>query len=718
MDAPIDGHPTAGQPPDLDRTGGSGARRRERRTARGIGTQDSAEARKRAFARARRNTSFVRILRRLMPIGAIALVVVYVGSAFRNFEFTSGLPALPIPQITTKDLTMNNPRYSGFTNDGGSYDVAAKTARQDFSKKNRIELAGITGTLTDASKVVTKLKADTGVFATQTSVLDLAGNIAVVATNGMAADLSQARIDTKAGTITSTEPVRVQMNENRIDAKTLEVQQKKKTAVFRGDVVATLNPQQDNQPTTEAKPKAGDATALGQMMGQQSGPVTVTSERLNVDDGAGQAAFVGSVVARQGDAEMQTAQLDIAYGDDGKTNAGAQRAAPGFGGQGNVKTITAPGAVTITRGAGQTVTARQALFQVKDQTALLSGDVRLVNGPGQTATGDQVAFDAQSNRAVLSGNVVLSGGPDQRAIAKRAEFDTASDVAVLTGDVVVSQGKNILRGGSLFVDRKAGITRMTTPPGTGSTPGRISADLAPQGKPKGAKKRSKSAGSGAGGLASFQTDPNAPVSIEAARLDVDDAKNAAIFRGNVIAKQGGFSLKTAALKAIYTGSAALGDPGAPLGSVSPSKNKSASDQAQTQIKTIRADGDVVVSSVGGQKATGDWATFDLQKNMVTVGGDVLLSQGKTVVRGTQLTIDMASGRSRITTQSAGAAGGWSTEQPPSAIVKAPDGGTVRSGFGMRGGRPSLMLYPQDLQSRKKGAKDAAGSAWKALTKPQ
>ncbi|MEO1205285.1 MAG: LPS export ABC transporter periplasmic protein LptC [Pseudomonadota bacterium] len=757
MDAPTDGHASAGPPAVPDRTGGSGARRSARHrdpsgahglgnvapeqvasghvtSGRGLGVQTTPLERKRAFARARWNTRLVRLLRRLIPVGTVGLVVVYVGSAFQNFEFTSNLPTLSIPQITSEDLTMNNPRYSGFTKDGGSYDVTAKTARQDFSDTNRIELAGITGTMTDANKVITKLQAERGVFATQASVLDLAGQITVVATNGLAANLTQAQINTKAGTINSDEPVRVQMNDNRIDAKSLRVDQKKKTAQFRGDVVATLNPKQDDAPSRSAGDTAKPATALGQMMGEQNGPVTVTSETLDVDDAAGEAAFVGNVIARQGDAELSTAKLDIAYGDEGGADGGSASnfggrtsgsqalGGPGIGGTGNVSTITAPGPVRVVRGAGQEVTAQRAVFQVKEQTALFSGNVQLSNGPGQTGSGDEVAFDARTNVAVLSGGVVLSGGPNQQARARRAEFNTANDQALLSGDVIVAQGQNVLTGGALFVDRAAGITRMTSPPGSSATPGRIAATLVPQGKPKSGSQSAKPKSEGAGGLATFRTDPNAPVSIEARQLDVNDTAKTAVFKGNVIAKQGGFTLKTAALKAVYTGSAALGDPGAPLGTLQPDKSGSTQKDAPTQVKTIRADGDVVVSSTGGQKATGDWATFDLEKNMVTVGGDVLLSQGKTVVRGTQLSIDMASGRSRITTQTSGAAGGWSTNKQSSEIVAAPDGGTVRSGFGMRGGRPSLTLYPQDLQSRRKKiedtARDAAGGAWRARTQPE
>ncbi len=56
---------------------------------------------------------------------------------------------------------------------------------------------------------------------------------------------------------------------------------------------------------------------------------------------------------------------------------------------------------------------------------------------------------------------------------------------------------------------------------------------------------------------------------------------------------------------------------------------------------------MIVTSKNGQDATGDWADFDVKANKVTLGGDVVLTQDKNVVRGTRLVIDMTTGQSMI-----------------------------------------------------------------------
>ena len=65
---------------------------------------------------------------------------------------------------------------------------------------------------------------------------------------------------------------------------------------------------------------------------------------------------------------------------------------------------------------------------------------------------------------------------------------------------------------------------------------------------------------------------------------------------------------------------------------------------------IKAKTKVQITSKDDQSATGDWADFDPKANMATLGGNVVLKQGKNVVRGTKLVIDMTTGESVIKTE--------------------------------------------------------------------
>jgi lipopolysaccharide export system protein LptA len=116
---------------------------------------------------------------------------------------------------------------------------------------------------------------------------------------------------------------------------------------------------------------------------------------------------------------------------------------------------------------------------------------------------------------------------------------------------------------------------------------------------------------------------NAPVDVDADRIEVQDRADRAIFSGNVKVRQGGLSLDAARLTVAY--SRAGGGP---------------------QIQRIDASGGVSVRSAS-ESATGSFAIYDLNRRLITMIGGVTLNQGANVVRGGRLVIDLNSGRSVI-----------------------------------------------------------------------
>jgi lipopolysaccharide export system protein LptA len=210
-------------------------------------------------------------------------------------------------------------------------------------------------------------------------------------------------------------------------------------------------------------------------------------------------------------------------------------------------------------------------------------------------------------------------------------------------------------------------------------------------------------------MLSFKTDPTAPVDVEADRLDVADARQLAVFKGDVRASQGKFTINSAELHAYYKGSAGLADV---TRSDGPAKGGAAQ---KTELTRIEAKKNVIVTSERGQTATGDWAEFDAKANKVLVGGDVVVTQGQNMVRGTRLVIDMTSGESKIDTAPAKtvaqpSGGGWTTEAPAAgdATPESP-------------GRASAVFYPKQMKGDRagKGAPDESGKAttnsWPAET---
>jgi lipopolysaccharide transport protein LptA len=155
--------------------------------------------------------------------------------------------------------------------------------------------------------------------------------------------------------------------------------------------------------------------------------------------------------------------------------------------------------------------------------------------------------------------VEIVQGVDRRATADAADFDIKADTALMTGNVQVMQGKNQMRGRRMLIDRKAGRMKLEAPAAAGLPAGRIAATFYQQqgeAKPGASPKPKPEAGEG-GGLLQFRTDPNAPIDIEADTLDVNDPGKTAVFRGKVRAQQGEFVVVAAELTAIYSGQTGL-----------------------------------------------------------------------------------------------------------------------------------------------------------------
>jgi lipopolysaccharide export system protein LptA len=156
---------------------------------------------------------------------------------------------------------------------------------------------------------------------------------------------------------------------------------------------------------------------------------------------------------------------------------------------------------------------------------------------------------------------------------------------------------------------------------------------------------------GTGFATGYSANAGKPVDIEADVLEVDDRKKTAIFKGSVSATQGDVNLKSNEIFVTYTAStaskktASAEPPGAaanPFGG-----------GGGNEITQIDAKGDVLVTmkpTKEGEKvqqAKSDWAIFDVKKQQVTLGGNVVLSQGENVLRGNKLVVDIATGISRF-----------------------------------------------------------------------
>lgn len=649
------------------------------------------------FRKAKRRSALVRSLRILFPVGAVSLLGLYGLS----IALTSGmvgkesLQGIAIRKILPEDLAMKNPRYEGFSKDGGSYVFTAKTAEQDLTLPNVVKLNGIVGEVYQADKTRTDITATRGVFNNEKNLLDLYEAINVDSQSGLKARLTQATLLTKEDLLTSNEPVLVEFPNGSIRSKQMTLRQKAREATFVDEVAVVLTPPPDEKkaPAEGTPEKPAQDSAL---FTPSNGPINIDANRLDIDDTGKRAVFTGTVRAEQAGANLTTPELEVFYEGEGMMGGSAAPKAP-----------AATGAAATPAGKVKRIVAKKPVVMKRE-----NGDV---------VTSDSADFDAAGETAVLTGEVIMTSGTDRRAAGERVEIDQASGTIVLAGNVIVTQGGNELRGGRLAIDRSAGSAKLTTPPEAALGPGRIAARLLRGADGKGASKK-KSAGaadqsgeeSAAAGLLSLKTNPDAPVEITADSLDIDDQKKVAVFRGDVDAKQDTFNIRCGELSSYYKGEAGLVDAAAPGATPASGEKKSA------ELTRIEARKDVHVTSKDGQTATGDWADFDTKTNKIIMGGNVVLSKGKSMVRGTRLLIDMTTGESKLDNapQSAEqnpAGGGW--------VTKAPGAGEPSA---ESQGRASAVFFPQEMKEgetsgkKKKAKEEPSGSGvdgWSATASP-
>jgi lipopolysaccharide export system protein LptA len=182
----------------------------------------------------------------------------------------------------------------------------------------------------------------------------------------------------------------------------------------------------------------------------------------------------------------------------------------------------------------------------------------------------------------------------------------------------------------------------------------------------------------------FSQNRDQPIQIEAAALEMIDKKKEATFSGNVKVVQGDTTMTSKKLVVFYdsnqpAGGATSGNQktaakSAPLQSATPGPDGSSS------IRRLEAHGNVIVTQKD-QVVTGETAVFETKTNQISMVGGVVLTQGKNVLRGDRLSVDMTTGVSRVESdtrvqglfQSSGQAGPGIPGAAPGAAPAGPAG---------------------------------------------
>ncbi len=225
--------------------------------------QASLEAR---FAIAARHSRMVRMLRIAVPAAVIlSLAAIVAVSIFNPFRML--MPKLPLDVgnlvVSGTKITMESPHLAGYTPDQRPYELWAKTATQDVTDPDHVELQTLRAKVLMEDRSTVKLDARTGVFDNKQQTLDLHKDIFLQTSTGYEARLSQAFVDMAKGTVDSDEHVDVKLTNGTLSSDRLHITDGGAVIRFDGNVVMHLDHldadnsgAQDTAAATPAEPAA------------------------------------------------------------------------------------------------------------------------------------------------------------------------------------------------------------------------------------------------------------------------------------------------------------------------------------------------------------------------------------------------------------------------------------------------------------------------------
>jgi lipopolysaccharide export system protein LptC len=195
------------------------------------------------FAVATRHSRMVRALRIAVPtIVILAMGAVVAVSVFNPFRML--LPKLPLDignlVVSGTKITMESPHLAGYSTDQRPYEIWAKTATQDLTDPDHVDLRTLRAKVLTEDQSTITLDARNGLYDSKQQLLDLHKDIFLQSSTGYEARLSQAFVDIGKGTVTSEEHVDVKLLNGTLTADRLRITGGGEVVRFEGNVVMNL----------------------------------------------------------------------------------------------------------------------------------------------------------------------------------------------------------------------------------------------------------------------------------------------------------------------------------------------------------------------------------------------------------------------------------------------------------------------------------------------
>ena len=210
------------------------------------------------FAIAARHSRMVRMLRVAVPAAvALSLAAIIAVSVFNPFRML--MPKLPLDMgnlvVSGTKITMESPHMPGFTPDQRPYELWAKSATQDITDPDHVDLSDLRAKVLMEDQSTLFLDARTGRFDNKQQQLDLHKDIFLRTSTGYEARLNSAFVDMNKGTVSSDEHVDVKLTNGTLTADRLRITEGGDVIRFEGNVVMHLDKLDDPAVAQPAPPE-------------------------------------------------------------------------------------------------------------------------------------------------------------------------------------------------------------------------------------------------------------------------------------------------------------------------------------------------------------------------------------------------------------------------------------------------------------------------------
>jgi len=190
---------------------------------------------------ARRYSAFVRHMKRILPLAALALALAVFAYALQPRD--AGQIAMTFERMGAidNDLAMINPRLTGTDDNGRPFIVTATSAVQLGPTSERVQLENVHAELVMENGTSASVAAARGIVDNRTQIVEFFDGIRMSTEDGYSAETDHARADLRRGIVEGDSPVTAVGAMGRLTALGFTYEREAGVLRFTGDVQMQVN---------------------------------------------------------------------------------------------------------------------------------------------------------------------------------------------------------------------------------------------------------------------------------------------------------------------------------------------------------------------------------------------------------------------------------------------------------------------------------------------